>query len=50
MQCSTFTLSLSSFPHDVVLNILPGSDKPVPSGFAVCLSEKSSALADIKDD
>lgn len=32
------------------LNILPGSDRPVPFGFAVYLSEKSLALADIKDD
>lgn len=31
------------------LNILPDSDKPVLSGFAVYLSEKSLASADVKD-
>lgn len=34
----------------MVLNILPGSDRPVTSGFAVYVSEEALALADIKDD
>lgn len=34
----------------MVLNILPGSDKPVPSSSAVYLSEESLALAGIKDE